>query len=284
MKKICLKAPAKINLGLSILGKLASGYHEVKFIFQQVSLFDRIYLQEIPKDEIRVYCNHQDVPIDQVNTVYQAAMLVKKSMKIKTGIALNIEKNIPVAAGLGGGSTDAAQTLLGLNKIWNLGLNTKDLIRFGLKIGMDVSYQLVGGTKLATHLGEKFQTLPSLPKIYFVLSNPNLNVSTQWAYQHVDYSQIGKEQLNELISGIKEGNVKKIAQNLHNDFEFWVPNFYPAIKKIKQKMMQSGTLNAIMSGSGPTVFGVCENYNQALKTTEVLKKEYSQTYLVENLP
>jgi 4-diphosphocytidyl-2-C-methyl-D-erythritol kinase len=284
MKKICLKAPAKINLGLSILGKLASGYHEVKFIFQQVSLFDRIYLQEIPKDEIRVYCNHQDVPLNQVNTVYQAAMLVKKSMKIKTGIALNIEKNIPVAAGLGGGSADAAQTLLGLNKLWNLGLNTKDLLKFGLKIGMDVGYQLVGGTKLATHLGERFQNLPSLPKIYLVLSNPGFNVSTKWAYQHVDYSQVGKKQLEELISGIKQGNIKKIAQNLHNDFEFWVPNFYPAVLKIKQKMIQSGVLGAIMSGSGPTVFGICENYQAALKTAQMLKKEYPQTYLVENLP
>jgi len=284
MKKICLQAPAKINLGLSILGKLASGYHEVKFIFQQVSLFDRIWLQEIPKDEIRVFCNQKDVPLNQVNTVYQAAMLIKKTMKIKTGLALNIEKNIPVAAGLGGGSTDAAQTLLGLNKIWNLGLNTKDLLKFGLKIGMDVGYQLVGGTKLATHLGEKFQNLPSLPKIYFVLSNPGFDVSTKWAYQHVDYSQVGKKQLEELISGIKEGDVKKIAQNLHNDFEFWVPNFYPAVLKIKKKMIQSGALGAIMSGSGPTVFGICENYNAALKTAEILKKDYPKTYLVENLP
>jgi len=189
-----------------------------------------------------------------------------------------------VAAGLAGGSSDAAQTLLGLNKIWNLGLNTKDLIKFGLKIGMDVAYQLVGGTKLATHLGEKFQNLPSLPKIYFVLSNPGINVSTKWAYQHVDYSQIGKEQLQELISGIKEGNIKKIAQNLHNDFEFWIPNFYPAIKKIKQKMIQSGALGAMMSGSGPTVFGIYENRQAALKTVEVLKKDYPKTYLVENLP
>jgi len=284
MKKICLKAPAKINLGLSILGKLASGYHEVKFIFQQVSLFDRIYLQEMPKDEIRVYCNNQDVPLNQVNTVYQAALLVKKTMKIKSGIAVRIEKNIPVAAGLGGGSSNAAQTLLGLNKIWNLGLNTKDLVKFGLKIGMDVAYQLVGGTKLATHLGEKFQNLPSLPKIYFVLSNPGINVSTKWAYENVDYSQIGKEQLEELILGIKQGDVKKIALNLHNDFEFWVPNFYPAISKIKKKMIQSGALGAIMSGSGPTVFGICENRHSAFKTAEILKREYPQTYVVKNLP
>lgn len=283
MKKINLSAPAKINLGLSILGKLSSGYHEVKFIFQQVSLFDRIYLQEIQKDEIRVFCNQQNIPLNQVNTVYQAAMLIKKMMKIKTGIAIKIEKNIPVAAGLAGGSSDAAQTLLGLNKIWNLGLNTKDLIKFGLKIGMDVAYQLIGGTKLATHLGEKFQKLPSLPKIYFVLSNPGINVSTKWAYQHIDYSQVGQEQLENLIEAIKDGDVKTIARNLHNDFEFWVPNFYPAILKIKKKMLEAGALGTLMSGSGPTVFCICENQASAVKIARFLKKDYPQTYVVENL-
>jgi len=283
MKKICLKAPAKINLGLSILKKLSSGYHEVKFIFQQVSLFDRIYLEEIKKDEIRVYCDNQDVPLDQVNTVYQAAMLIKKTMKIKTGIAIKIEKNIPVAGGLAGGSSDAAQTLIGLNRLWNLGLNTKDLIKFGLKIGMDVAYQLVGGSQLATHQGEKLKTLPSLPKMNLVLTNPNLNVSTQWAYANVDYSQVGEEQLENLIEAIKNGDVKEIAQNLHNDFEFWVPNFYPAILKIKRKMMEAGALGALMSGSGPTVFCVCKNHSSALKIAHHLKRDYPQTYLVKNL-
>ena len=283
MKKIDLSAPAKINLGLSILRKLSSGYHEVKFIFQQVSLFDRIHLEEIKQDKIKVYCNESHVPLNQVNTVYQAALLVKKMMGIKTGIEIKIDKKIPVAAGLGGGSSDAAQTLIGLNKIWNLGLNTADLLKFGLKIGMDVTYQLVGGSKLATHLGEKLKNLPTLPKMYLVLSNPNINISTQWAYANVDYSQVGKEQLEELISAIKTGEVKKIAQNLHNDFEFWVPNFYPAILKIKRKMLESGALGAVMSGSGPTVFCICENQTSAVKIAHILKKEYPKTYMVENL-
>ncbi|MCJ7804535.1 4-(cytidine 5'-diphospho)-2-C-methyl-D-erythritol kinase [Patescibacteria group bacterium] len=283
MKKICLKAPAKINLGLSILRKLSSGYHEVKFIFQQVSLFDRIHLEEIKKDEIRVYCNNSHVPLDRVNTVYQAALLIKKTMGIKTGIKIKIDKKIPVGGGLAGGSSDAAQTLIGLNRLWNLGLNMNDLFKLGLKIGMDVAYQLVGGSKLATHLGEKLKNLPTLPKMYLVLSNPNINISTQWAYANVDYSQVGKEQLEELISAIKTGEVEKIAQNLHNDFEFWVPNFYPAILKIKRKMLESGALGAAMSGSGPTVFCICENQTSAVKIAHLLKKEYPKTYMVENL-
>lgn len=283
MKKICLKAPAKINLGLSILKKLSSGYHEVKFIFQQVSLFDRIHLQEIEQDEIKVYCNDKTVPLNEVNTVYQAALLLKKVIKIKKGVVIKIDKKIPVAAGLGGGSSDAAQTLIGLNKIWNLGLNTQELIKFGLKIGMDVAYQLVGGTKLATHLGEKIQSLPKTPKMNLLLSNPNQAVSTKWAYTHVDYSQIGQKQFKEMIKAIKEGNIKKIAQNLHNDFEFWVPNFYPAVLKIKKLMLKNGALGATMSGSGPTVFGIFEKKSVALKAYAVLKKDFPKTYLVQNL-
>ncbi len=283
MKEITLKAPAKINLGLSILKKLSPGYHEVKFIFQQVSLFDRIHLKEIKEDKIKIFCNDKKVPLNKINTVYQAALLVKRKMKIKKGIEIIIDKKIPVAAGLGGGSSDAAQTLLGLNKIWNLGLNTTDLIKLGLKIGMDVCYQLVGGTKLATHLGEKIKPLPNLPQLHLVLTNPNQEVSTRWAYENVDYSQIGKKQLKELTKAIKKKDVKKIALNLHNDFEFWVPNFYPVILKIKDKMFSNGALGAIMSGSGPTVFGVFKNKPTALKAYTALKKDFPKTYLVKTL-
>jgi len=283
MKKICLKAPAKINLGLSILKKLPSGYHEVKFIFQQVSLFDRIHLQETKKDEIKVFCNDKNIPLNEVNTVYQAALLLKKVMKIKKGVVIKIDKKIPVAAGLGGSSSDAAQTLIGLNKIWNLGLNTQELIKFGLKIGIDVAYQLVGGTKLATHLGEKIQPLPQIPRMNLLLSNPNQAVSTKWAYTHIDYSQIGKKQLEEMIEAIKEGDIKKIAKNLHNDFEFWVPNLCPAVLKIKKLMLDNGALGALMSGSGPTVFGIFENKPAALRAYQVLKKDFPKTYFVQNL-
>jgi len=283
MKEITLKAPAKINLGLSILKKLSSGYHEVRFVFQQISLFDRISLKEIKKDEIKVICNDKSVPLDKVNTVYQAALLIKRKMKIKKGIQIKIDKQIPTAAGLGGGSSDAAQTLIGLNKIWNLGLNTSDLLKLGVKIGMDVCYQIVGGTKIATHLGEKLKSLPQLPKIYLVLSNPNQEVSTKWAYQNIDYSQVGQQQLKELIKGIQKKNVKEIARSLHNDFEFWVPNFYPAILKIKHKMIKNGALGAMMSGSGPTVFGIYENKLAAKKAYQTLKKDFPKTYLAETI-
>lgn len=284
MGEITCPAPAKINLGLSIIRKLASGYHEVKFIFQQVSLFDRIHLKEIETDEIKVICHNKNVPLGQVNTVHQAGMLLKKMMGIKKGVEIKIDKKIPVAGGLGGGSSDAAQTLIGLNKLWSLGLNMVDLVKLGLKIGTDVVYQLIGGTKLAFHLGEKLKNLPPVPKMYLVLTNPGKPVPTQWAYTHVDYSQIGKKQLKELIAAIKEGNLKKIGQNLHNDFEFWVPNFFPVILKIKKRMLENGALGAIMSGSGPTVFGVFENKPAALKGYQVLKRDFPKTYLVQNLP
>ncbi len=283
MKEISLKAPAKINLGLSILKRLSPGYHEVKFIFQQVSLFDRIHLKEIKKDEIKIICNDKSIPLNKINTVYQAALLIKRKMKIKKGIQIKIDKQIPTSAGLGGGSSNAAQTLIGLNRIWNLGLNTNDLLKLGVKIGMDVCYQLVGGTKMATHFGEKLKSLPELPKTYLVLSNPNQEVSTKWAYQNIDYSQIGKEQLKELIKGIQEKDIKKIAQELHNDFEFWIPNFYPAVLKIKEKLMENGALGAMMSGSGPTVFGIFETKFRAKKAYQTLKKDFPKTYLAETI-
>ena len=283
MNQIWLAAPAKINLGLSILGKLTSGYHEVKFIFSQVSLFDRIQLKEIPTNEIKIICNDKQVPTDKINTVYKAALLLKKIVKTKKGIEIKIDKQIPVAAGLGGGSSDAAQTLIGLNKLWNVGLNTKDLLKVGLKIGVDVCYQMVGGTKLATHLGENLKSLPKLPTLHLVLSNPNIEVSTKWAYTNVDYSQIGKNQLENLIEAVKDKDLKQIAKNLHNDFEFWVPNLVPAILKIKAKMLEHGAIGAIMSGSGPTVFGLCENQATALKVYNNLKKEFPKTYLAQTI-
>lgn len=283
MKSITLKAPAKINLALSILGKLSSGYHELRSIFQQVSLFDRIHIQEIPHDEIRVFCNDKSVPTNKFNTVYQAALLVKRLMGIKKGVEIKIKKEIPVGAGLGGGSSDAAQTLIGLNKIWNLGLNTADLMKLGVKIGMDVCYQLVGGTKLGTHRGEKLKSLPSAPKMTVVLCNPGVEVSTKWAYEYVDYSQVGGKQIKDLIEALKEGNIRKLSQNLHNDFEFWVPNFYPAILKIKKKMLAHGALGVAMTGTGPTVFGICGNYAAGQRVYQVLKKEFPKTYLVKTL-
>jgi len=283
MKAISLKAPAKINLGLSILKRLSSGYHEVKFIFQQVSLFDRIHLKEIKKDEIKILCNDKSIPLNKINTVYQAALLIKRKMKIKKGIQIKIDKQIPTSAGLGGSSSNAAQTLIGLNRLWNLKLNTDDLLKLGVKIGMDVCYQLVGGTKMATHFGEKLKSLPELPKTYLVLSNPDQEVSTKWAYQKIDYSQVGKEQLKELIKGIQEKDIKKIAQELHNDFEFWVPNFYPAVLKIKEKLMENGALGAMMSGSGPTVFGLFETKFAAQKAYQTLKKDFPKTYLAETI-
>lgn len=282
MRSVTLKAPAKINLGLSIIKKLKNGYHEIESIFSQVSLFDRIHLKEIPEDEIRVFCDDKNVPTDKFNTVYQAAMLLKK-LGIKKGVEVKIEKKIPVGSGLGGGSADAAQTLLGLNKLWNLGLNTKDLMKLGIKIGADVCYQLVGGTKLGKHLGEKLTPLPRLPKTTIILCNPGVPIESKWAYEHVEENKIGKEQIKDLLFAIRAKSIKAVAQNLHNDFEFWVPNFYPVISKIKKKMLSLGAMGAAMTGSGSTVYGLCPNYQTAKKIYQKLKKEYSRTYLVKTL-
>lgn len=283
---LTLKAPAKINLGLSILRKLKNGYHEVKLIFSQVSLFDRIYLQEIGEDKILVFCDNKRIPLGKVNTVYQAARLLKRKMGIKKGVLIRLKKRIPVAAGLAGGSSDAAQTLIGLNKLWNLGLNLEELLKLGAKIGLDVCYQILGGTTLEIQGGKKggkFQKLSPLPSTPVVICNPGLEIETAWAYKVIDYSQIGKAHLRELLWAIQKKDLRAIAKNLHNDFEYWIPRFYPVIKKIKYKMLKMGALGAVMTGSGPTVFAVCPNFLVGEKIYQTLKKEYPQTFLVETL-
>lgn len=285
-KTLRLRAPAKINLWLSILKKLQNGYHEVESIFSQVSLFDEICLREIEGDEISVICDNPRVPKDELNTVYKAAKLLKEETGVKRGIEIKIKKKIPVAAGLAGGSSDAAQTLIGLNQLWNLGLDRNKLMEIGVKIGFDVRYQLLGGTRLEIQgykEKDNFRTLPKLPTISVVVCNPGVEVESAWAYRLVDYSKVGKKQLKELLRAIKKKDLRMVAQNLHNDFEYWIPRFHPVIRKIKNKMLGSGALGAIMSGSGPTVFALCPNSACGRKIYQELKKDYPQTYLVETL-
>lgn len=285
-KTLILKAPAKINLGLSILRKLKNGYHEVELIFSQVSLFDRIYLLEIEENKIIVFCDDKRVPLGEPNTVYRAAKLLKDKMGIKKGIEIKIEKRIPVAGGLAGGSSDAAQTLIGLNKLWNLGLNLEELVKLGAKIGLDVCYQILGGTRQEIQGRQKrgrFTKLPKLPSTPVVICNPGIEIETVWAYRYVDYSKVGKRQLRELLWAIRKKDLSRVAQSLHNDFEYWVPRFHPVIKKIKHKMLKNGALGALMSGSGSSVFALCPDLASGKKLYRALKKEYPKTYLVKTL-
>ncbi|MCX6817070.1 MAG: 4-(cytidine 5'-diphospho)-2-C-methyl-D-erythritol kinase [Candidatus Beckwithbacteria bacterium] len=254
-----LLAPAKINLGLSIAGKLPNNFHEVKTIYTQISLFDLIELEEIKDDFI-------DFP-DKRNLVYQAAKLVKEKLKVKRGVKIRLTKKIPIGSGLGGGSSDAAAVLKGLNKLWRLNLGQKKLIEMAKKLGSDVAYQIIGGTKLEFQGGEKagkFMDLGKLIKGWIVVCVPEIFISSKEAYQKIEYDKIGKTEVL-----------------WHNDFEIWSLKQYPEIKKIKESMIKNGAEKSLMSGKGSAVFGIFTEKKEAEKAYNHLKQKYKKTYILE---
>lgn len=286
MKAITLPAPAKINLGFSILGRLPNGYHEVKTIYTQVSLFDTLEIEGAIENKIEIHSEKSDIPTDEKNLVYQAAELIKNVGKVKKGVKIFLKKRIPVGSGLGGGSADAAQTLVGLNKIWRLNLNKSQLIELGKQIGADVAYQTIGGLKMEIQGGEeagKLTNLGRLPQCFIVLCFPEIVITSQKAYSSVEYDKIGGNDLTALIKALKEGNLKRIGASLYNDFEAWTFKKYPVIRKIKVDMIEYGALGSLMSGKGSSVFGIFADKKRAEWATNFLKKDFSQTFLVKPL-
>ncbi|PIS09228.1 4-(cytidine 5'-diphospho)-2-C-methyl-D-erythritol kinase [Candidatus Beckwithbacteria bacterium CG10_big_fil_rev_8_21_14_0_10_34_10] len=283
MKKTSLKAPAKINLGLSILRKLPNGYHEVKTIYVQISLFDLLSFKEIKENKIIIDCNSKAIPINYKNLVYQAAWWLKKETRVKKGIRIRLKKNIPVGSGLGGGSSDAAVVLKELNNFWHLNLSKNKLISIAKNIGADVAYHLVGGTQLETQGGEKagrFIALNKLPPCYILLCVPDIRLESSQEYSWVKYDVIGKNSLELLIKALASGDLAKISANLHNDFELWVLEKYPLIRKIKEEMIKYGALNSLMSGKGSAVFGIFDSLKKAKLAQDYFKQSCYKIFLV----
>ena len=287
MKPLIIKAPAKINLGLSILGKFPSGYHEVKTIYCQVDLFDELTFQKLGNSKIEINCNNPSLPVNEKNLVYQAILKARSLLKAgssDSGIKIFIKKNIPIGSGLGGGSIDAAMTLKALNKLWKLNLTLVQLIKLAKNIGADVAYHLIGGMQLEYQGGGKagkFLKLPKLPMCYIVLCFPNIYINSTKAYRQVDYEKINKNNLLPLVQSIKLKNLKQIGQSLHNDFENWTLIKHPVIKQVKETMLKYGTLGSLMSGKGSSVYGIFEDLDKAKLVTQLLKKDFRQTFLVK---
>jgi len=280
-----LKAPAKINLGLSILGRLANNYHQVKTVYTQISLFDLIEIEEIKSRKTEIKVNWEGIPVDEKNLVWQAVELVKQKTGVKKGVRIKLKKQIPAGSGLGGGSSDAAAALKGLNKFWGLGLSLEELVEISKEIGADVAYQLVGGVKLEVQGGGRageFKDLGRLPKTEIVICVPNQKRTSQEAYREVDYSRIGKNDLSDLVGVVKKRDLKMIGENLHNDFEAWTISKFPEVKMIKEKMIKSGAEGALMSGKGLAVFGLFRTKIEASRIWRELKKDYNKSYLVES--
>lgn len=290
MRSYSLIAPAKINLYLEILGDRPDGYHELVMILQSIDLADRIELRANGTDAIRIHCDHPQVPTDQSNLAYRAVELMAKQFPNVFakfgGIEITINKQIPVAAGLAGGSTDAAAVLVGVDMMWQLGLTQPELQDLAAQLGSDVPFCLAGGTAIATGRGEQLSSLPAIDSLYVVLAKDrNLMISTAWAYQAYR-AQFGHSYVQDteslesraarvhsgpMVNAIFNKNGSQIGQLLHNDLEKVVLPTTPQVSQLTEAFQSSGALGTMMSGSGPTVFALCESETHAHEIQEQVR-------------
>lgn len=285
MESIRLKARAKINLGLDVLRKREDGYHDVRMVMQTIGIYDRLIITRIPEEDIRIKSNLFFLPVNENNLIYKAAKLLKDSFGFAGGVEIDLNKFIPVSAGLAGGSTDAASTLFGLNRLFDLGLSTKELMELGVSIGADVPYCVMRGTALAEGIGEKLTALPPLPRCWILIAKPPINVSTKLVYESLDMNGVDRHpDIDGLIDAIKRQDINGVCSLMGNVLENVTVPLYPVIESIKNDMMDNGAINAMMSGSGPTVFGIFPDEETTLKCQAFLKNkgEARQVYITES--
>ena len=282
MDSIKLKSRAKINLSIDELGKRQDGYHLVEMIMQTIDLYDLIEVKERQDNKVIIKSNSDEIPLDFNNLVYKAVDLMKKTFNMDKGLDIYIQKNIPVAAGMAGGSSNAAAILVGLNKLWNLDLTESYLKEIGLELGADIPFCISGGTALAEGIGEKLTSIDGLSKdVSILVCKPDLFVSTKEVYECIDSKEINKRPDNQfLIECLKNNQTKELAENMFNVLEEVTVNKYPVIQRIKDTMINNKALGAMMSGSGPTVFGLYENREDAIKCKSILEKEFKQVFVV----
>lgn len=272
--RIQLKALAKINLGLDVLRRREDGYHEVKMIMQTISLHDDLEIRRIKTPEIQVKTNLYYLPTNENNLVYKAAKLLMDEFGIKEGVAIQLKKRIPVAAGMAGGSTDGAAVLWGMNQMYGLGLSRQELMERGVKLGADVPYCVQRGTALAEGIGERLSVLPSMPKCTILIAKPGISVSTKFVYENLYANDLKPEQhpdVDSMIEAMKEKNLDLLCERMGNVLETVTIPAYPVIQEIKEHMMACGAAGAMMSGSGPTVFGIFHSPVQAKAAMKDLK-------------
>lgn len=279
LEQITIAAPAKINLSLDITGKLENGYHALDTIMQTISIEDKITLAKTGR-QISVLCDHPQVPQGNGNICHKAAEAFFEKTALEGGVIITIDKNIPVAAGLAGGSSDAAAVIKGLNLLYGTGLTQREMCEIGLKCGADVPYCIVAGTCRAKGIGEKLTKLPSFAGVYIVLVVPDFFVSTEWAYKNYDLnSPDEKPCTEELISYIRGRDIKNTAERMANVLESVTAKKHPEIREIKHDIKKSGACGSVMSGSGPSVFGLFENEEKARIAFSVIREKYNRSYL-----
>ena len=285
MNSIKLKSRAKINLSIDVTGKREDGYHLVDMIMQTIDLYDIISITNIHKeDKIIIRSSSKEIPVNSNNIVYKAAVLIKETFKIDTGVEIFIDKNIPVAAGMAGGSSNAAAVLVGLNRLWNLKLTKDELREIGLKLGADVPFCIEGGSYRASGIGEELTKIVGLQEnINILVCKPNIFVSTKDIYQGLDISNIKKRPDNEyIINELSKLNAINVAKEMYNVLEEVTIKTHTEILEIEKIMLKNNAEGSIMSGSGPTVFGLYINKSDANTCKKELKEIYNQVYVVKS--
>ncbi len=264
MEQIARKAYAKINLGLDVLRRREDGYHEVKMIMQTVDIFDTLTFVKKNEPGIRLKVDNEELSEDKDNLIYRAAELLMEKAGVKQGVEITLEKRIPIAAGMAGGSTDAAAAFHGINELFDLGYSLEDLQMLGVTLGADIPYCLAGGTAISEGIGEILTKLPEPPQCTLVVAKPDINVSTKFVYENLHANTLAYHpDIDGMIEAIKIGSLQGITDRLGNVLETVTVREYPIIEEIKNLMKQEGAENALMSGSGPTVFGIFTNEESA---------------------
>ena len=271
-----LQAFAKINLGLDVLGKREDGYHEVRMIMQTIRMYDQLDMRKSVEPGIHLTTNKKYIPVDENNLVWRAAKLMMDTCGIIEGVSIHLHKVIPVAAGMAGGSSDAAATLVGMNRLFHCGLSKEKLMELGVQIGADVPYCVLRGTALAEGIGEKLTVLPPLPDCWILIGKPGISVSTKYVYTTLD---LNTDTVHPDIDGMKkaldDGNLYGITERMGNVLQDVTIPAYPEVERIKEQMKTLGAVNAMMSGSGPTVFGIFDNEEKAQKACQKLRESGS---------
>ncbi len=273
MYEIRLRALAKINLGLDVLRRREDGYHEVRMVMQTLKMYDKITIRKMKEPGIQLKSNLFYVPENEGNLAYRAAKMLADEFQLRQGIFIDLQKFIPVAAGMAGGSSDAAAVLYGVNRMFHLNLTKRQLMKRGVKIGADVPYCIMRGTVLAEGIGEQLTPLPPMPSCKVVVAKPQVSVSTKFVYDNLKLDgSIIHPDIGLLMEGIREGSLSKVAAHMGNVLESVTIPHYPVIAKIREEMMRLGALNAMMSGSGPTVFGLFDDENLAQEAYQELRE------------
>ncbi|MGF2144711.1 4-(cytidine 5'-diphospho)-2-C-methyl-D-erythritol kinase [Vagococcus fluvialis] len=282
--EIIEKAPAKINLGLDVLYKRNDGYHELEMIMASIDLADRLTFMKTKGNDIVITTNSGFLPTDRKNNIFQAIEAMKKRYAFEGGVHVNLQKNIPVAAGLGGGSSDAAATFRGINRLFDLEATLEEMTELAIPIGTDIPFCLKGETALVTGLGEIVTPLKRpIPQSWVVLVKPKISVSTPRVFSKIDVDTLTHPNIKALQKAIEDNDYTEMTQHLGNSLESYTMKKFPVVKMIKEKMLDFGADAAVMSGSGPTVIALCDKHSRAIHIANSLKGFCQEVYVVRTL-